>query len=84
MKISEPKTPFRSFDPKDDEEYQKEIEEMLEQAKSVLDAKQNEKCVFEARRKAHYRKEEGELLRKVREKKIVKKHTADHESEEDE
>lgn len=72
MKIDEPKTPFRRAGSHDEEEYQKEIEEMLESAKKDLEHADH-KADFEAKRKMHYQKEEGEVLRKLKAKKMLQK-----------
>ena len=86
MKIDEPKTPFyvREGDEgageeagnDEGEEMDPEVEERLEAAKTQMEkvAKTQD---FAAKRKMHYKTEEGDVLRKVREKKTVHKQTTE-------
>ena len=82
MKIDEPKTPYyvregdegAGEDAANDEpeELDPEVEKRLEEAKTQMEkiAKTQD---FAAKRKMHYKTEEGDVLRKVREKKMVHK-----------
>ena len=56
----------------EDEELDPEVEKRLEEAKQQMEkvAKSQD---FAAKRKMHYKMEEGDVLRKVREKKMVHK-----------
>lgn len=79
MKIDEPKTPFRyanSSEEEDEEaevkEGQEDVQKELEKAKEAVE-KIAKKEDFAARRKMHYKTEEGDVLRKAKEKKTVTK-----------
>ena len=84
MKIDEPKTPYRAVGSLDDEEYEQEIQAMIESAKKTLEENEKKPKDFEAKRKMHYQKEEGEVLRKLKAKKMVQKKGDDEEEEDKE
>jgi hypothetical protein len=84
QKIDEPKTPYRyeeedDMDEKDDQ-VDPEIEAVLQQAKEQME-KEVKKSDFAAKRKMHYKTEEGDVLRKMKEKKEMQKISKKNESE---